>query len=149
MISMSWTQFCNPTYQICRRWSYFLVSLGKIYYQYWFTQRSQQSELVSIRINIRSWWRHQMGTFSALLAICARNSPVTGELPSQGPVRRSVDVFFDQRLNKRLGKHSWGWWFETPSRSLWRHCNDYGRLCGPYTSTCFPSMTLNILTNDT
>ena len=26
-------------------------------------------------------------------------------------------------LNKRLSKHSWGWWFETPSRSLWRHCN--------------------------
>ena len=27
-------------------------------------------------------------------------------------------------LYKRLGKQSWGWWFETPSRSLWRHCND-------------------------
>ena len=26
-------------------------------------------------------------------------------------------------VNKRLGKHSWGWWFETPSRPLWRHCN--------------------------
>ena len=31
--------------------------------------------------------------------------------------------FLDLRLNKRLGKQSWGWWFETPSRSLWRHCN--------------------------
>ena len=31
--------------------------------------------------------------------------------------------FFYQRLNKRLSKQSWGWWFETPSRSLWRHCN--------------------------
>ena len=30
---------------------------------------------------------------------------------------------FDQRLNKRLSKQSWGWWFETLSRSLWRHCN--------------------------
>ena len=30
----------------------------------------------------------------------------------------------DKRLGKRLGKQSWGWWFETPSRSLWRHCND-------------------------
>ena len=28
------------------------------------------------------------------------------------------------RLNKRLSKQSWGWWFETPSRSLWRHCNE-------------------------
>ena len=24
-------------------------------------------------------------------------------------------------LNKRLSKQSWGWWFETPSCSLWRH----------------------------
>ena len=34
------------------------------------------------------------------------------------------DVFFDLRLNKRLSKQSWGWWFETLSRPLWRHCND-------------------------
>ena len=41
----------------------------------------------------------------------------------QRPVTRSFDVFFDLRLNKRLSKQSWGWWFDTPSRSLWRHCN--------------------------
>ena len=64
-----------------------------------------------------------MGTFSALLALCAGNSPVTGEFPSQRPVTRSFDVFLDLRLNKRLSKQSWGWWFETPSCSLWRHCN--------------------------
>ena len=51
-------------------------------------------------------------------------SPVTGEFPSQRPVTRSFDVFFDLRLNKRFSEHSWGWWFETPSRPLWRHCND-------------------------
>ena len=39
------------------------------------------------------------------------------------PVTRSFDVFFHPRLNKRLIKQSWGWWFETPSRSLWRHCD--------------------------
>ena len=72
---------------------------------------------------IESWWRHQMEAFSALLAICAGNSSVTGEFPSQRPVTRSFDVFFDLRLNKQLSKQSWGWWFETPSRSLWRHCN--------------------------
>ena len=65
-----------------------------------------------------SWWRHQMETFSALLAHYAGNSPVAGEFPS-----RTFDVFFDLRLNKRSGKQSWGWWFETPSRSLWRHYN--------------------------
>ena len=36
-------------------------------------------------------------------------------------------VFFDLRLNKRLRKQSWGWWFEMPSRSLWGHCNDHFR----------------------
>ena len=46
-----------------------------------------------------------------------------GEFPSQRPVTRSFDVFFDLRPNKRLSKHWWGWWFETPSSPLWRHCN--------------------------
>ena len=45
-----------------------------------------------------------------------------GEFPTQRPVTRSFDVFFDLRLNKRLSKQPWGWWFETPSLSLWRHC---------------------------
>ena len=51
------------------------------------------------------------------------NSPVAVEFPAQRPVTRSFDVLFDLRLNKRLSKQSWGWWFETPSRPLWRHCN--------------------------
>ena len=46
-----------------------------------------------------------------------------GEFPAQRPVTRSFDVFFELRLNKRLSKQSWDWWFETLSRSLWRHCN--------------------------
>ena len=46
-----------------------------------------------------------------------------GEFPTQRPVTRGFDVFFDLRLNKRLSKQPWGWWFETPSWSLWRHCN--------------------------
>ena len=54
-----------------------------------------------------------METFSALLTISAGNSPVPGEFPTQRPVTRSFGVFFDLRLNKRLSKRSWGWWFET------------------------------------
>ena len=65
-----------------------------------------------------------METFSALLAICAGNSPVPGEFPAQKPVTRSFDVFFDLRLNIQLSKQSCDWWFETPSRPLWRHLND-------------------------
>ena len=68
-----------------------------------------------------SWWCHQMETFSALLAICAGNSLVTGEFPTQRAVTWSFDVFFDLRLNKCLSKQSWGWWFETCP--LWCHCN--------------------------
>ena len=47
-----------------------------------------------------------METYSALLAICAGNSPFNGEFPAQRPVTRSFDVFFDLRLNERLSKQS-------------------------------------------
>ena len=68
-----------------------------------------------------AWWRHEMETFSALLAICAGNSPVPGQFPTQRPVTRSFDIFFGLRLNKRLSKQSWGWWFQTISLPLWCH----------------------------
>ena len=67
--------------------------------------------------------------FIALLALCARNSPVNGEFPAERPVTRSFGVFFHLCLNKRLSKQSWGCWFWTPSRSLWRHCNGYCPAC--------------------
>ena len=47
-------------------------------------------------------------------------------IPTQRPVTRNFDAFFDLRLNKRLSKQSWGWWFETLSRPLWHHRNDVG-----------------------
>ena len=68
-----------------------------------------------LQVCLWSWWRHQMETFSVLLAICAGNSPVPGEFPAQRSVTRSFDVFFDLRPNKRLSKQSWGWWFDTLS----------------------------------
>ena len=71
-----------------------------------------------------------METFSALLALCAGNSPVTGEFTSQRPVTRSFDVFFYLHQNKRLSKQSRHRWFETPSHSLWRQCN------GPCVAAC-------------
>ena len=48
-----------------------------------------------------------METFFALLALCAGNSPVSGEFPAQRPVKRSFYVFFDLHLIKRLSKHCW------------------------------------------
>ena len=40
-----------------------------------------------------AWWRHQMETFAALLALCAGTSSVTGQFSSQRPVTRSLGVF--------------------------------------------------------
>ena len=76
--------------------------------------QTYHSYLMSV-IRETTWWRHELETFFALLAL--------GELPSQRPVTRSVDVFFDLRLNKRLSKPSRRRWFEMLLRSLWCHCN--------------------------
>ena len=46
------------------------------------------------------------------------------EFPAQRPMTQSFDVFFGVRLNKRLSKHPWAWWFETPPWSLWRQCRE-------------------------
>ena len=64
------------------------------------------------------------------ISLCAGNSPIIGEFPSQRPVTRTFDVFFDLRLNKWLSKQSWDWWFGMPLRSLWCRCN--GHCCYIY-----------------
>ena len=78
-----------------------------------------------MKSNNLAWWRHQVERFSALLAICAGNSPVTGEFPAQMSVTRSLDVLLGLRPNKRFSKQWWCWWFEAPSCQLWRYCNGY------------------------
>ena len=65
-----------------------------------------------------TWWCHQMETFSVLLALCAGNSPVTGEFLAQGPVTQSFDVFFELCLNKGLSTQL------RPRCPLKRHCNE-------------------------
>ena len=106
---------------------------------------SPRTDAMVIRLDLVLWsgpnlrcarWRHQMETFSALLGIWAGNSLVTGEFPAQSPVTRSFDVFFDLRLNKRLSKQWWGWWFETPSSTLWRHGNAFLCFCGWFARKC-------------
>ena len=68
-------------------------------------------------------------------------SPV--ECPPQRPMTRSFDVFFDLCLNKRLSKQSKRWWFETPPRSVWRHCN-----C-KWSHGCINNTTWDWLPNET
>ena len=72
-----------------------------------------------------------METFSALLALCAGNSPVTVEFLAQRPVTPSFHVFFDLHLNKRLSKQSRCRWFQTQSR----HCNESCISCSIMYST--------------
>ena len=93
-----------------------------------------------------------METFSALLAICAGNSPVTGEFPAQRPVTRSFYVFFDLRLNEPLSKHWWGYrahndvivmMFPIPARSCPR--NMVYTECAPRcTHTCKSMLSLSL-----
>ena len=99
------------------------------------------AQMASNAENVSIWWRHHdiamsvrfifiysnhpfimmmssNGNIFRVTGLGAGNSPVTGEFPSQRVLTRSIGVFFDLRLNKRLSQQSWGWWFETPSHSL-------------------------------
>ena len=77
-----------------------------------------------------------METFSALLAICAGNSPVTGEFPAQRPATWSFDVLFflyapEQKvwLNNReasdLGRHRAYYCNDTFERHNTPHTHDF------------------------
>ena len=74
-----------------------------------------------------AWWHQddviKWKQFPRYWPFVRGNHRSTVNSPRKGPVTRSFDVFCDLCLNKWLSKQSWGWWFETPSRSLWRHCN--------------------------
>ena len=89
-----------------------------------------------------SWWRHQMKIFFPLLDLCVGNSPDTGEFPHKGQWRGALVFYFICALNKQLSKQSRCWWFETQSRSLWRHCNvklKYGNLLQTHCTLCILS----------
>ena len=73
----------------------------------------------------------------------------TGEFPAQRPVTRGFDVFFDPRLNKRLSKQSWGWWFETSSRTLWLYVTLMTWICHVFVSHCFWLYTQFVISKTT
>ena len=74
-----------------------------------------------------AWHRYMMtssnGNIFRVTCLLCGEFTGPGEFPGQRPVTRSLNVFFYLRLNKRLSKQWWGWWFETLSRPLWRHRN--------------------------
>ena len=98
--------------------------------------RCLSPKLCQIGQFIRFYWQPKINQLAAVFMMTSSNGNIfrvtgplcgeftgPGEFPSQRPVTRSFDVFFDLRPNKRLSKQPWGWWFETPSWSLWRQCN--------------------------
>ena len=93
-------------------WSYCSLVLLHRYHK---CSKSQQNH---------TWWCYQMETFSTLMALCAGNSPVTGEFPEQRPVSRNFEVLFDLCLNKPLSKQSRGWWSETHKYFTWCFMSD-------------------------
>ena len=78
-----------------------VTSCTKFFYFKYQLQRRRSQGIICIMS--LSWWHHKMETFSAFLAICAANSPVTGEFLTQRPLTWSFDVFSDLRLNKHGG----------------------------------------------
>ena len=129
-------QYVSPSHQrilywqlctVCRYFSFMgkdfrspcHIIVQKCYNQWFVTSGSNNSSSNSISrrnehqwtpeksLVKNAWWRHEMEAFSALLALCAGNSPATGDFPAQRAVTRSFNFFLD--LNKRLSKQSWGW----------------------------------------
>ena len=83
---------------------------------------------IYLKITFEAWWHHQVETFSALLAICAVNSPIITHhrwIPLTKAIDTELWCFFYLHLNKRLSEQSCCRWFEMPSRYLWCLCNDY------------------------
>ena len=74
---------------------------------------------------MQTWWHHQMEPFSMLLAIVQgiHWSPVNSLHKGQWCRALMFPLISSWIMNKQLSKQSWGWWFETPSCSLWHHCN--------------------------
>ena len=56
-------------------------------YTWWPGVWQQTSTGIYVDVMGTSWWRHQMETFSALLALCAGNSPVPVNSPHKGQWR--------------------------------------------------------------
>ena len=104
LVTANWNNFTASFW-------HWVSSTGKMSFWYWNGPLLEHCPSIS---------RHgdgmEMETFSVLLALCERNP-----FPTQSPVTRSCDIFFDLRLNKRLSKQSRLRRFETPSRSLWYH----------------------------
>ena len=106
-----------------------LRNVGRRWIMQKYTTRLSVWHIIQLSLSLR--WRHMMTSsngniFRVTGPLCGEFTG-PGEFPTQRPVTWSFDVLFGLRLNKRLSKQPWGWWFETQSWSLWRQCNDNER----------------------
>ena len=97
--------------------SYHTISLSSLCRTVWRVQQANVKDLEEYMMTSSN------GNIFRVTGLLCGEFTGPGEFPTQRPVMRSFDVFFDLRLNKRLSKQSWGWWLETLSCLLWRHCN--------------------------
>ena len=67
-----------------------------------------------------TWWCHEMETFSALLALCAGNSPVTGEFPHKGQWRGAL--MFSLMHWRHCNERYVCWWIMIISPKLCLYC---------------------------
>ena len=92
--------------------SYIFLEDETMYIGWNHARRNLAKWLTERQIHWYTWWRHQIETFSALLAICAWKSPVIGEFPAQRPVTRSFDVFFHLRNFARCSNYLGCYWLQ-------------------------------------
>ena len=119
LIVLSFDYFLHPDFVLGSIW------FGLISNPWWFTSNRMVASCVSMMTSSN-------GNFFRVTGPLCGEFTGPGEFPTQRPVTRSFDVFFDLRLNKPLSKQPWGWWFETLSRSLWRHRNERSGCPGGY-----------------
>ena len=90
---------------------------------FWFRQDGINSRALWPYECLISWWRHQMENIFCITGHLCWEFPGPWWIPGTKASDSELWYFIDLRRNKLLSKQSWGWWFETPSRPLWRHRN--------------------------
>ena len=99
------------------QWYLFDLRMISLIRQVWLHRLERDS--ANLKHDDVTKWKHFKCYWPFVRGI--HRSPVNS--PNKGLMTRNFDAFFDLRLNKR-STQSWCWWFETPSCSLWRHCNE-------------------------
>ena len=100
-------------------------SKSEVYFTWRITSvRNWRKNTNIMEICLHEWWRFHIETFPRYWPSVRGIRQSSVNSPHKDQWRGALIFFFDLRLNKRLCKQWWGWWFETQSRPFWRHCNE-------------------------